>query len=64
MTFLQAKDCAKNGTKVCHKYFTDDEYITMKGEMIIFEDGFRINANQWIKGRKELLEDWSLYIIN
>ncbi len=63
MTFVQAKDYAKKGIKVTHKYFTDDEYITMKGEMVVFEDGVRINANEWVKGRKELLDDWSLYIV-
>lgn len=63
MTFIQAKDYAKKGIKITHKYFTNNEYITMKGEMVVFEDGFRINANEWVKGRKELLDDWSLYIV-
>jgi hypothetical protein len=63
MTFTQAKDYARKGIKVTHEYFTEEEYMTMKGNMIIFEDGTRINVGEWVKGKSWLLDGWSLYIV-
>ncbi len=39
MTFEEAKILARQGIKMTHNYFTDNEYITMKGNVIVFEDG-------------------------
>ncbi len=61
MTFEEAKDLARQGIKVTHKYFTDDEYMTMQGDMIIFEDGSKIPVNEWSKGKDYLLDGWSIY---
>jgi len=63
MTFIQARDYARQGVKVTHKYFTSEEYITMKGNMIIFNDGVRLNDRQWLKNRLDLLQDWSFYTL-
>jgi len=38
MTLTEAKELAQQGIKVTHNYFTKDEYLTMKGNQIIFED--------------------------
>lgn len=61
MTLVQAKDLARKGIKVRHKYFNDGEYMTMKGDMVIFDDGFRINIGEWVKKNKPLLDGWDYY---
>lgn len=62
MTFEKAKEKARKGIKVTHRYFTEDEYMTMRGNMIIFEDGVEIFADEWLHGKDYLLKDWSIYI--
>lgn len=59
MTFEEAKEKARKGVKMTHKYFTDKEYMTMRGNIIIFEDGVEIFADKWSKGKDYLLNDWS-----
>lgn len=61
MTLSEAKELAQQGIKVTHRYFTDDEYLTMKGNMIIFEDGVRIFFDEWTKDKDYLLEGWSKF---
>ena len=36
--------------------------MTMQGNMIVFEDGVKIHANEWANGRDWLLDGWSLYV--
>lgn len=45
MTLQEAKELAQQGIKVTHTYFTDDEYMIMKGNMIIFEDVILVIIN-------------------
>ena len=59
MTFELAKDKARRGIKMAHTYFTDQEYLTMRGNQIIFEDGVKLFADDWAKGKDYLLEGWS-----
>jgi hypothetical protein len=61
MTFDEAKEIARKGIKVTHELFTKDEYLTMSGNMIIFEDGVRIFADEWIEGKKYMKVGWSLF---
>lgn len=61
MTFEEAKVLARQGIKMTHKYFTSDEYMTMIGNIIVFEDGVEIFADNWSKGKKYLLEGWSKF---
>lgn len=61
MTFEEAKEQARKGVKVTHSYFTSDEYMTMKGNQIIFEDGCKIFADEWSKGKDYLNDGWSIY---
>jgi len=42
MTFEEAKEQAQQGIKVRHQYFAEKEYMTMKGNLIVFEDGCEI----------------------
>ena len=62
MTFEEAKEQARKGIKVTHQYFTKDEYMTMQGNQIVFEDGCKIFADEWAKGKDYLNDGWSLYV--
>lgn len=62
MTFEEAKVQARNGIKVTHTYFTDNEYMTMRGNQIVFEDGAKIFVDEWAKGKDYLLDGWSIYV--
>jgi hypothetical protein len=62
MTFEEAKAQARQGVKVTHKCFSPDEYMTMQGNMIIFEDGVKIFADEWSKNKNYLLDGWSIYV--
>lgn len=61
MTFEEAKQHARQGVKVTHNYFSQTEYMTMKGNIIIFEDGVEIFANDWLSGKDYLLDGWSIF---
>lgn len=61
MTLTEAKQTAQKGIKVTHKYFTDEEYMTMRGNRIIFEDGVKIFFDEWTKGKDYLNDGWSLF---
>lgn len=61
MTLQEAKVLAQQGTKVTHKYFTREEYMTMKGNLITFEDGAKILFNEWTEGKDYLLDGWSIF---
>jgi len=58
MTFEEAKVLARQGIKMTHVYFTPEEYITMRGNIFIFEDGCEIFAHEWAQGKNYLLEGW------
>jgi len=59
MNLQEAKEKAQKGIKVTHEYFTDKEYMTMRGNQIVFEDGVKIFFDEWTKGKDYLLEGWS-----
>jgi hypothetical protein len=61
MTLLEAKKEAQKGIKVTHVNFTDEEYLTMRGNMIIFEDGVKIFFYEWTQGKEYLKTGWSLF---
>lgn len=61
MTLQQAKELAQQDIKVTHNYFTKDEYMTMEGNIIIFEDGCEIHFDEWTKDKDYLLDGWSIY---
>ena len=64
MTLIEAKNLAQQGIRVTHRYFTSDEYMIMKGNMIVFEDGAEIIFNDWVEGKDYLKEGWSLFGVN
>jgi ribosomal protein L7/L12 len=61
MTLIEAKDLAQQGIRVTHRYFTSDEYMIMKGNMIVFEDGAEIMFNDWVESKEYLKEGWSIF---
>jgi hypothetical protein len=61
MTLEQAIEQARKGIKVTHKFFIDDEYMIIKGNTIIFENGEQVFISKWVKGKKYLNDGWSIY---
>jgi len=64
MNFESAKVLARLGVKVTHKYFTPEEWMIMDENIIIFEDGASIDADEWAADEwardKDFLDDgWS-----
>jgi len=62
MTFEEAKEHAQQGIKVRHQYFAEEEYMIMKGNLIVFEDGCEIFANDWLGDKQWAHDGWSLYV--
>lgn len=42
MTKQEAIAAMKEGYKVTHRYFSDDEWVTMEGSKFLFEDGCKV----------------------
>lgn len=61
MTFEQAKELARQGIKMTHQYFTSEEYMTMRGNIVVFEDGAEIFVDEWSKDKDYLLTGWSTF---
>lgn len=61
MNLQEAKELAQQGIKITHSSFTDTEYMTMKGNIIVFEDGCQIFFDEWSKGKEYLKESWSKF---
>jgi hypothetical protein len=54
----------QTGNRVTHRFFTEDEWITMEdNQTIITEEGYRIFADEFWDHRKgiEWQSGWSLY---
>ena len=61
LTLTEAEELARQGIKVTHTYFTPDEWLIMKGNLIIFEDGSQIYMSDWSRDKSYLLSGWSIY---
>jgi hypothetical protein len=58
MTLQEAKQAARDGKKITHRYFTSEEFIEFKGGFI-FEDGNKVPLDWW---SKDYLNDgWSIF---
>jgi hypothetical protein len=51
MTRDEAIEAMKKGWKVTHEYFTPEEWITMRGEKILLEDGVECTQEEFWAGR-------------
>lgn len=53
----------QNGVKMTHPYFAPDEWVTMRGNKIVFEDG----CEDWVsiffelRPGKSWEKDWSIW---
>lgn len=61
MTIEEAKELARQGIKMTHEYFTDEEYMIMRGNMTIFEDGCQLFFDEWAQGKDYLKTGWSRF---
>lgn len=52
MTKDQAIVAMRSGKKVTHEYFSDGEWITMSGYMIVTEEGFEHPADEFWRHRQ------------
>jgi len=55
------KVLARQGTKMTHEYFLDNEYLTMQGNQVIFEDGVKIFWSDWVGSKDWAQDGWSKY---
>lgn len=53
----------KQGHKITHRWFSDNEWMTMKGTMIILEDGVQVSVDEFFNYRTDSSweQDYSLY---
>lgn len=54
----------KQGVKVTHRYFTSNEWITMKGNLTIqTEEGYSFPADEFWRYRNDIdwMDGWSIY---
>jgi len=63
MTKNEAIDAMKKGEKVTHRHFSDNEFITMKDGVIVDENGYRLNADEFwaYRTNNAFAEDWEIY---
>ena len=69
MTRDEALLAMRDGEKVAHRFFTDDEYIYMEDHTIFTEEGYNMGnifGEFWKMrgdepGGEMWLEDWSIY---
>jgi hypothetical protein len=61
MTLQEAKALAEQGTKVTHDYFTPSEWMIIENDNVVFEDGVKMNFDEWVKDKDYLLTGWSKY---
>jgi hypothetical protein len=47
MNKAEAIQAMREGKKVTHRYFSQDEWMTMEGGQILLEDGVRCSQNQF-----------------
>lgn len=51
MTKTEAIAEMRKGVKVTHQYFSPEEWMTMKGNIIILEDGVQCDENEFWQWR-------------
>jgi hypothetical protein len=56
-----AKAMAQEGIKMSHRYFTDNEWLVVRGNCITFEDGVNIFWDEWAAGKDYLKVGWKRF---
>ena len=65
MTKIEAIQQMSAGIKMTHKYFSPDEWVTMKYGKLLFEDGVVCDLDEFCSWRANINweNDWSVYVI-
>lgn len=62
MDWNEAKQLMERGVKMTHHYFSPNEWITIDGDQLLFEDGVRCSFYDFIRWRRDWYNDgWSVY---
>lgn len=64
MSWEDAKEAMRNGEKVTHQYFSDNEWMkgTSNPFMYMFEDGVKIAEGEFFRWRKTGFTDgWEIF---
>jgi len=57
----EMKVLARQGIKMTHRYFSDNEWLIMRGNIIVFEDNVTIFLNDWISDKDWVNDGWSKF---
>jgi hypothetical protein len=52
---------AQQGVKMTHRYFSENEWLVMQGNLVVFEDGVKIFLSEWITNKEWLNDGWSKF---
>ena len=58
MEWKKAKILALQEVKITHKDFSSNEWLIMRGNKIIFEDGVQIFEKDWMEDKPFLQDGW------
>lgn len=63
LTKQQAIEAMREGKKITHRYFSPEEYITIKDNKIVTEEGYRCSQMEFWAYRtsKEFETGWYLF---
>jgi hypothetical protein len=64
MTKNEAICAMRNGKRMTHKWFTEEEWATIEGDTIVFENGCQCSFDEFWRLRSDdsWLNDWSEYL--
>lgn len=57
MTKTEAIEAMRQGIKITHEHFSPDEWMTMKGNLILLEDGVECSQYEFWRWRTD--ESWN-----
>ena len=63
MTKEEAIYQMKSGVKVTHRYFSDNEWVTMENGYILTEEGYKFPPDEFWRWRNDIdwMTGWYLY---
>jgi hypothetical protein len=62
MTRDEALKELKSGKKITHTYFTSDEYLFQRADVIFTEEGYEVTPEFWdLRSSKSWDEGWEIY---
>lgn len=61
MTLEEMIPLAQQGVKMTHRYFTNEEWLILRGNVILFEDGVEIFLKEWVGDKDYLKTGWEVW---